>query len=409
MTAVDFCVVGGGPAGLALSLLLLRSGATVALVERSRTLDREYRGEILQPGGARILDALGVLSGIRERGAYPLSGFQFLAGGATVLDVDYTALPGPHNHLLSLPQRHLLAELLDECGRYPGFTHLAGSRVRELLTDGGRVTGVVADEAVSALCVIGADGRYSKVRQLAGIDTTRLDVFDQDLLWFKLTAPADRRPGRVQIHRGEGGAVLVHDSYPDRVQLGWTLPHQGYAAIAERGVEYVRAMISRTVPQYADLIAEQVTDLKDLTLLDVFAATATEWVRDGLVLIGDAGHTHGPLGAQGINLALQDAALVHPVLMAALAKGEAGADTLGEFVTARRPDVERVMQVQLAQAKGMLAGPPGPGGPAGPPGPGGPPGVGSPPAGADLTSWIAFGNPAIRVHSDLFVDHARRG
>ncbi|MFJ8852469.1 FAD-dependent monooxygenase [Streptomyces sp. NPDC102437] len=45
-------------------------------------------------------------------------------------------------------------------------------------------------------------------------------------------------------------------------------------------------------------------------------------MRDGLVLIGDAAHTHGSIGAQGINLALQDAAALHPVLLDALFAGQ---------------------------------------------------------------------------------------
>ena len=396
----DFCVVGAGPAGLALSLLLLRSGARVTLVERSRTLDRAYRGEILQPGGSKILDGLGVLAGVRERGAYTLDGFRFVAGGRPQLTVDYTRLPAPYHYLLSTPQQHILAELVERCGRYERFTYRPGSRIRQLLTDGGRVTGAVIggdnEAAVRALCVIGADGRYSKTRQLAGFGNTRLDVFDQDLLWFKLTVAPERRPGWVEIHRGEAGAVLVHDSYPDKVQIGWTLPHRGYAAVADRGVAHIKEMISSLLPRYADLIAEQVTDLADLTLLDVFAATADEWVRDGLVLIGDAGHTHGPLGAQGINLALQDAALLHPVLMGALRDGDAGAAVLKAYAAARRPDVEKVLQVQLAQAEGMLGRRPA----------GAPPGADQrrPPADDDRTAWIAYGNPGIRVCSDLFVD-----
>ncbi|KOG85634.1 hypothetical protein ADK38_35580, partial [Streptomyces varsoviensis] len=57
----DVCVVGAGPAGLTLALLMVRSGARVTVLERSPSLDRAYRGEILQPGGQRLLDSLGVL------------------------------------------------------------------------------------------------------------------------------------------------------------------------------------------------------------------------------------------------------------------------------------------------------------------------------------------------------------
>ncbi|CAM5658526.1 Monooxygenase OS=Streptomyces antimycoticus OX=68175 GN=SANT12839_038700 PE=4 SV=1 [Streptomyces antimycoticus] len=62
----DVCVVGGGPAGLVLALLMLRSGARVTVVECARAHQRVFRGEILQPG-AMALDALDVLAGARAQ------------------------------------------------------------------------------------------------------------------------------------------------------------------------------------------------------------------------------------------------------------------------------------------------------------------------------------------------------
>jgi len=191
----------------------------------------------------------------------------------------------------------------------------------------------------------------------------------------------------------------VHDSYPGRLQIGWTLPHRGYQAIAERGLEHVKQRLRTALPRYADLIDEQVTSLHDLTLLDVFAGCADEWARDGLVLIGDAAHTHGPLGAQGINLALQDAALLHPLLINALRTGDLSAGALGEFARVRRPDVDRVVKTQLMQSRGMLTRNP----VADAIRPVATTLIGRTPIGKKITQRIAFGNPAIRVHSELFV------
>ncbi|MFE7314482.1 FAD-dependent monooxygenase [Streptomyces sp. NPDC057555] len=363
-TSADVLVVGGGPAGLALSLLLLKSGATVALMEKSRSLEREYRGEILQPGGQAVLDRLGVLRGARDRGAYPHDGFQLVAGERVLLDSDYRRLPGPYNCLLSLPQAHLLAELLTACTAYPGFHHLPGTRLSSLLTEDGRVrgargTGPDGAQEVRAQVVAGADGRHSKVRSLAGIGSVRQESFDQDVLWFKLPAPDPPPAGSrqsVQVYRGSGAPVLVYRSYPDSVQVGWTLPHGGYREVAALGIAHIRDRIAAAVPQHAAAVHDTLRGPGDLTLLDVFASQAERWAVDGLVLLGDSAHTHGPIGAQGINLALQDAVLLHPVLMDSLRTGDATAAFLSRFERARRPAIASVLRLQAMQGKAMLSG-----------------------------------------------------
>src|SRR5215467_672234 len=55
------CIVGGGPAGLLLGLLLAKRGADVIVLEGHETFDREFRGEVLQPSTVHLLDKLGLL------------------------------------------------------------------------------------------------------------------------------------------------------------------------------------------------------------------------------------------------------------------------------------------------------------------------------------------------------------
>ncbi|MFJ5779698.1 FAD-dependent monooxygenase [Streptomyces sp. NPDC093094] len=400
----DVCVVGAGPAGLALTLMLLRSGAEVALVERSTGLRRDFHGEILQPGGQRVLDELGVLDAARARGARELDAFQVLQDERLLLDIDYRRLPAPYDCLLALPQRHLLGELLDACRALPGLTLLEGHRAKALVQEGGRVAGVVAHRrgtastTVRSRVVVGADGRHSQVRMLAGIDAGRREVFDQDVAWFTLPAPG-RATGAVRVHRTEGGALLVHDTHPDRLRVGWTLPHRTWNRVAARGIDEVRGELAAALPRFADLIHEHLGSLKDLRLLDVFAAQAGEWVRDGLMLVGDSAHTHGPIGAQGINLALQDAAAAHPVLLDALHAGDTGRERLLPYERRRRPVAAAVHRMQRVQAKALL-------------GRGGPVAtrvraraaswVTRSPAGARITRRIAYGADAARVRDDLF-------
>ncbi|MEU0301575.1 FAD-dependent monooxygenase [Streptomyces sp. NPDC006175] len=356
----DICVVGAGPAGLTLALLMLRSGARVTVLDRTRSFDREYRGEILQPGAMTLLADLGVLDGARARGGYELGRFQLVEDERLLMDIDYGTLPPPYGFLLSLPQRHLLTELFDACSRHAGFTYLDGCGIRDLVREGSAVTGVVCGQGerrrrISAPVTVAADGRYSRTRRLAGIEQHRLDTFAHDILWFRVAA-GGRTDRSVRVHRTQGTPVLIYDSYPDCVQIGWTLPHNGYRQIAEEGVDKLRSRIARAVPGYADQILEQVKQLSDLTLLDVFSGYATRWADDGLVLLGDSAHTHSPIGAQGINLALQDAALLHPVLMNALDSGDFGESALSGWVPERRKDIEKVFTLQARQSKAMLGG-----------------------------------------------------
>jgi monooxygenase len=404
--ATDVCVVGGGPAGLTLALLLARSGVDVTVAEKSSSLDREYRGEMLQPGGLAVLDGLGVLEPARARGGHVHESFQLYNKGRPVLAIDYPqVLPKPYNYLLSMPQRHILDELLSAGLQHPNFHYLDGTRITALVRDGhavrgARVSGPSGPVTIQARCVVAADGRFSKTRQLAGIEHERHDDFAFDLLWMKVP-PSGELPRVVSIRGGDGKMLLTHSAYPDCIQIGWTLPHRGYRDLSSRAFEDFRDDLCRAAPEYAEGIRTRLGRLSDLSLLDVFAGTAREWSRDGLLLIGDAAHTHSPLGAQGINLAIQDAALAHPVLVGALRNKPTtiSAADLAAYTEPRTADIERVLSFQRMQAKGMIGG-------------------GSDlaeflrhrfasvaqrtPVGTRITKWIAFGNPAARVRSDLF-------
>lgn len=352
----DVLVVGAGPAGLALSLLLLRSGVRVALVERSTSLSREFRGEILQPGGQRILDQLGALDGARLRGGRTLHGFQVMERDRKLLDIDYRRLEAPYNRLLALPRRHLLDELLGLVARLPGFEYLPGYAVTSLSVTEGRCTGAVVTRLgtrrmhIRAAAVVAADGRFSKTRSLAGIGVGRTDGLDRESVWF--TPPAPGRPTRrVRVHRAGDAALLVHDTFPDRLRIGWVLPHGSWNDVVSRGVADVRGRLTRAAPHLEDVLNEHLVSLSDLVRRDVFAAQASEWVRDGLVLIGDAAHTHGPLSVHGVDLALQDAAVLHPVLLDALSAGDFSRARLARYEQARRPAAEAVARTQRGQAK----------------------------------------------------------
>lgn len=362
-TKTEVCIVGGGPAGLVLALLLARSGVAVAVVEKSGSFDREYRGEILQPGALALLDRIGALDSARDRGCIEHSRFQLVERGRLLLDADYRRLPAPYDHLLSVPQRHVLEALLERCEQYEGFRYLPKTRLSGLINEGGVVVGAECEGpdgplTVRAHCVVGADGRYSKTRRAAGIGFTRDPAFDIDVLWFKLADPGgaaaagDRR--YVRVYRDGGAPAIIYHSHPDRLQVGWTLPRGTYRDLAAQGPEHIKELMGAALPGYRDLIDEQVTGLQDLSLLDAFSGRSDRWAADGLLLIGDSAHVHSPIGAQGINLAVQDAVLARPLLVEAVRGGDASAAVLGRFEAGRSADIAQMVRLQAMQTRMML-------------------------------------------------------
>src|SRR5947209_11485254 len=60
------CIVGAGPAGAMLALLLARRGVRVTLLEMHHDFDREFRGDTVHPSTLEILDQLGLAERVHQ-------------------------------------------------------------------------------------------------------------------------------------------------------------------------------------------------------------------------------------------------------------------------------------------------------------------------------------------------------
>jgi 2-polyprenyl-6-methoxyphenol hydroxylase-like FAD-dependent oxidoreductase len=103
---------------------------------------------------------------------------------------------------------------------------------------------------------------------------------------------------------------------------------------------------------------KHVKSWKDTTMLDIFQAKVPKWSRDGLVLIGDAAHTVSPVLGQGVNLAIQDAVELAPVICDWLQKHPnkiVEREAMIPFEEKRKKDIEFVRSFQEKQ-ENLLAG-----------------------------------------------------
>ena len=172
MAVYDVIVVGGGPAGSTTACLFAEQGKRVLLADAARFPRRKACAEYISPGGAAILERLGVLARLQSVGAYRwLRGMQIQATSGACHMVEYRDTRASRvRYGLSVSRLVLDLALLDEA-RARGAEVREGFRVNDVWLRSGRVVGVIgpAGERLEADLVVGADGLQSIVARTLGV------------------------------------------------------------------------------------------------------------------------------------------------------------------------------------------------------------------------------------------------
>jgi 2-polyprenyl-6-methoxyphenol hydroxylase-like FAD-dependent oxidoreductase len=357
----EVCVVGGGPAGLTLALELARRGREVVVAEAGGHFHRSFRGESISPDSVWLLERLGLLD--KLRGSYTEAHrLEITDGGHPVLTADFADFPYPRPYPVELPQPALLGLLAEQAQTHPGFTLLRRTTAVDLLRDGEAVTGVrcrgpEGSFEIRARLTVAADGRFSKVRDMAGLPCTRTPL-ERDVLWLKLPFPRvwDEHTYRVRIRGGDHGLFIP--THPDAVRVGLNIPKGGFRALRAEGVGALHRRIDLLAPELSESVRTEIGDWTQTSMLDIFTTVVPRWSLPGLVLIGDAAHTLSPILGQGVNHAITDAATLAPMIAPLLGTGLPLTGTLRRFQHRREGPVARSRALQLRQERAFaLSGP----------------------------------------------------
>jgi 2-polyprenyl-6-methoxyphenol hydroxylase-like FAD-dependent oxidoreductase len=341
-------IAGGGPAGMMLGLLLARAGIDVVVLEKHVDFLRDFRGDTIHPSTLEIMYELGILDDFLKRPHQELRELAGQIGETRVVIANFSHLPTHCRFVALMPQWDFLDFLADHARLYPGFHLRMQARVTDLIMEQGRVLGLYAETPdgpleIRADLVVGADGRHSDVRALAGLKVEDFGA-PMDVLWFRLA----KRPDDSQetFGRIQAGVVFVTLDRGDYWQCAYVIPKGGFEELRRGGLEAFRAAIVGLNPEFSSRVQE-IGSWDDVKLLTVTVDRLERWHRPGLLCIGDAAHAMSPIGGVGINLAIQDAVATANLLWEPLSKGRVPADQLGS-VQARREWPTKMMQaVQL--------------------------------------------------------------
>jgi 2-polyprenyl-6-methoxyphenol hydroxylase-like FAD-dependent oxidoreductase len=347
---VDVLVVGAGPTGLTAAGDLARAGRSVAVLERWPAINPSSRAFATQARALEVLDARGIADNLLAR-SHKASGVTIFAGAR----VDLTHLDSPYQFAMITPQTNVDQAIA-------GYAVAQGADIRR----GVELVGLEQDaDGVSATTrphgggpqirwrakyLIGADGAHSTVRALLGVGFPGKTVLSSIVL-------AD-----VKLAHGPTGGGLTLGS--TRNEFAFLAPYDRH----EGDGHWYRAMVWDRKHQVSDSEPVDTQEIArilgramktDVRLLEVSWKSRfhcderqVEQYRHGRIfLAGDAAHVHSPIGGQGMNTGIQDAANLAWKLDVALA----GADdaVLDSYQAERHPIGKRVLLQSGMMARGI--------------------------------------------------------
>lgn len=348
-TITTRCVIaGGGPAGMMLGFLLARAGVDVLVLEKHADFLRDFRGDTIHPSTLDVMHELGLLDAFLKLPHQKVREIGGIVGDKKVIFADFTNLPTHCGFIAFLPQWDFLDFLADQGKRYPRFHLRMRAEVDGLLWDGDRVVGLKAKLPggtleVKADLVVGADGRHSAVRALAGLEVEDLGA-PMDVLWMRL--PKRPGDGSQTLGRIQAGRFFVMLDRGDYWQCAYAIPKGGFEALRAQGIEAFHKDLVTLNPALEDRVQE-IASWDDVKLLTVRVDRLKCWYCRGLLCIGDAAHAMSPVGGVGINLAIQDAVAAANILWQPLRQGPVPEEVLAQVQKRRQWPTEMTQAVQL--------------------------------------------------------------
>jgi 2-octaprenyl-6-methoxyphenol hydroxylase len=330
----EVAVIGGGPAGLVSAIALALAGVETILI--APRPEDDHRTTALLAGSVTALATLGAWAACLPHAA-PLASIRIVDDTRRIVrapEVLFAATEiGLEAFGYNIENRHLIAALYERAMQL-NISHLPVPAIAVANSPAG-VSIELAESKVQARLAVGADGQRSLCRAAAGIDTARR-TYPQEALTLNLAHVRPHQNTSTEFHTETGPFTLV--PLPGRrSSLVCVLdPARAAKLFATEDSELAIVLEQRS---HSLLGAMQLEP--GFGLFPLAAETARCFARDRIALVGEAAHVVPPIGAQGLNLGMRDAATLAEIVADARRQGiDVGSPgVLARYDTQREADV----------------------------------------------------------------------
>lgn len=343
----DTAVIGGGPAGLTAAIALAATGAKTALLAR-RAPYADNRTTALLGASTDLLERLDVWPLCRDKAA-ALRTMRLVDDTGRLIrapEVRFTSEEiGLDQFGYNIDNRSLMVALEARAAELSNLIRIDDEAATIDPQDASVVIHTRDGEQLAARLVVGADGRQSLSRTAAGIGVSRRDLH-QSALTFNISHSRPHKDISTEFHTTQGPCVFV--PLPGhRCSVVWVAT----AREAERLMSLSDDELSEAAERQSHSILGRVQVEAGRNLFPLTIERPDKFASHRVALVGESAHVVPPIGAQGLNMGLRDAADIADIAGHAISLGEDPGSTavLTRYQSARRADVaSRLIAIDVA-------------------------------------------------------------